>query len=109
MRERCGEIAEFDAEAGKECVSQFCEEPENENKLECLALFCKENYSQSEKFYCLKIACTGHGDRKLCKRFNSCEEQNLGMYSEGFVGMMGKLGFAKCFIESKLGQNDITF
>ena len=109
VRERCGETVDNGAEAQKECVSQFCEEPENENKLECLALYCKENYFQSEKFYCLKIACTGHADRKLCKRLDSCEQKNLGMHSEGFIGMMAKLGFAKCFIESKLGQNNISF
>jgi len=114
VRERCGETAEigeaqFRGEAQKECVSQFCEEPENENKLECLALYCNDNYFQSEKFYCLKIACTSHGDRKLCKRLDSCEQKNLRMHSEGFIGMMAKLGFAKCFIESKLGQNNIAF
>ena len=104
IREKCKDVADKGADAKKQCISEFCKDPENENKFECLALFCKYNYKDMERFYCTKIACTAHQDHKTCKRLVSCEESNPGMNSVGFVGAMAKLSFAKCIMESKLNQ-----
>ena len=103
--ERCKGVDEKGIEAKKACVLQFCKEPENENKFECLSLLCKESYQKMERLYCMKIVCSSHQDQKTCKNLTSCEENNPGMNSVGFVGMMAKLSFAKCVMESKFNQN----
>ena len=105
IAERCADSAQESEEAKKECISRFCQEPENENKLECMALFCKASYKEMERYYCLKIACTSNQNHRICQRIRSCEEENSGMNSVGFVGMLAKLSFAKCLMENTIGED----
>ena len=104
VAERCAASAQESEAAKKECVSNFCQEPENENKLECMAMFCKANYEKMERYYCFKIACTSNQNHKICQRIQSCEENNSGMNSVGIVGMLAKLSFAKCLVENTVGE-----
>ena len=76
--------------AKKQCVKDFCEEPDHEDEFECLALACRQNYDlPPQKLMCIKEACASNGDKKICQKINACQAQNRGE-------LLGVLKVFKC-------------
>ena len=80
--------------AKKECVKDFCQEPDNTDNFECLALECKENYQLPiQKLNCIKQACDSNGDRQICQKISACQKENS-------VGLLGPIKVFKCLKNS---------
>jgi len=80
--------------AKKECVKGFCQEPDNTDKFECLALQCRQSYQlPKDRLECIKQACASNGDRQICQKISACEAGNPG-------GLLGTLKVFKCLLNS---------
>jgi len=85
----------------KECVKDFCQEPANTDKFECLAFDCKQNYSlPPQKLKCIKEACAKNGNKKICEKISACEAENTGNF-------LGKIKVFKCLRNSVFDGNDL--
>jgi len=96
MFESCkGLDGEF--EESDECVKEFCEDPDNADKFECLAFACKKNNSKPpQKINCIKEACKTNGEARICQAISDCQAANPSL-------LLGKLKVFKCLITTIFG------
>ena len=62
--------------AKKQCVKDFCEEPSNEGKFECLALECRQKFLPLQKLICMNKACANNEDKQICQKISACQAEN---------------------------------
>ena len=81
----------------KECAISVCEEPANADKVECLAISCRETYSlPSAKLECIKEACYAivNENNQVCENIKNCEDENEG------AGRLGLVRIFRCLVEN---------
>lgn len=97
--ERCK--SEDEADQTKQCVKDFCQEPDNKDAFECLALECKQpNQLPRDKLNCIKEACASNEDKMICQKISACAAKNPG-------GLLGKIIVFKCIQNSVFNENNV--
>jgi len=98
MFDRCKDDGDT-INAKKDCVKAMCQEPANEDRFECLAFSCRENYAlPPAKLDCIKEACeessSDDSNNLICQKIQNCEDENEG------AGRLGMLRIFRCLIRN---------
>ena len=92
--ERCKDTQNETITGKKQCIKEFCEEPDNTDKFECQALQCKNNYRiPPRKLNCIKEACIDEENVRICQKISQCEAENPGP-------LLGKIKVFKCLLNN---------